>query len=79
MPELRFQLHSHLPRLVFRRDRRYPRRMRALPLYPVVLTNQLNWAERKWGEENGELRSAWRATGRIRTDDRSITNRELYP
>ena len=21
----------------------------------------------------------WRATGRIRTDDRSITNRELYP
>jgi hypothetical protein len=26
-----------------------------------------------------QRRDKWKATGRIRTDDHSITNRELYP
>ena len=57
MPELRFQLHSHLPRCLPRLDRYDAGRLRTLPLHPVVLTSQLNSAE---GRKEG-----WRATGRI--------------
>lgn len=66
MPELRFQLHSHLPRCLPRLGRYDAGRLRTLPLHPVVLTSQLNSAEGKERTEaEQEAADWWRATGRI--------------